>query len=188
MANRRLVRQLRRWQRAGLGGLAGIAVLVIGGAAANHIPATIEANEFVLRDRDGTMRAALAMRPDGTPGLGLFDEQGQVRLSVELNADGSPGLNIHDEIGILPRGRGDTTGRDTRHRPLRSSRTSAASLDVGNDGTSGVNVYDNAGALRAAVAMRPDGTPGVGLFDPTGMVQQELEPGPDLVIGNPELE
>lgn len=32
---------------------------------------------------DGRLRAALAVRPDGTPALGFFNEQGQPEVSVE---------------------------------------------------------------------------------------------------------
>ncbi|HEX3728537.1 MAG TPA: beta-propeller fold lactonase family protein, partial [Opitutaceae bacterium] len=35
--------------------------------------------------------AALAIRPDGTPGLALLDEAGQVRLSFDLSPGGAPG-------------------------------------------------------------------------------------------------
>src|SRR5690349_1686282 len=89
-ANRRLERQCRRWKRAGAATLAGLAVLVVGGAAAK-VQSSLDANEFVLRDQDGTMRASLTMRPDGTPGFGLFDKQGQVRLSLDLSPGEAPG-------------------------------------------------------------------------------------------------
>jgi hypothetical protein len=34
------------------------------------------------------LRAALAVRPDGTPALGIFDHEGQIRRSIDLDAPG----------------------------------------------------------------------------------------------------
>src|SRR4051812_33947683 len=67
--------ECRRGKRAGAGVAAGLALGVMGGAALRPAE-TIEAGEFVLRDREGALRAALTLRPDGTPGLGLFDKAG----------------------------------------------------------------------------------------------------------------
>src|SRR3712207_3792359 len=71
-ANDRLRRSRRRWQLAGVGTTTCLVLLVIGGADGRP-PQTVEAGEFVLRSKDGAMRASLTIRPDGTPGLGLFD-------------------------------------------------------------------------------------------------------------------
>src|SRR5690242_10812164 len=65
-ANACLYRQCARWRRGGMAMLAGAALLTIAGAAGRSWP-TLDAREFVLRDQDGNARAALAIRPDGTP-------------------------------------------------------------------------------------------------------------------------
>src|SRR5690348_783170 len=99
-ANRRLERACRRWKRAGVAALAGLALLAVGGAAAK-VQSSLDAGEFVLRDEAGTMRASLTMRPDGTPGLGLFDKQGQIRLSLDLDPNDAPGVHLYGQTGAL---------------------------------------------------------------------------------------
>lgn len=181
-----LERSCRRWKRLGVGMVAGVGVLVLAGASQSRYP-TIEAKEFVLRDPSGLMRAALAIRPDGTPGLGLFDHQNRVRLSLDLHPDDSPSVSLHDAAGAA-RGtialRLDGTPGLALADELGRLRVS---LEVGADGTSGVNVFDPSGTLRAAVAIRPDGTPGVGLFDSQGQPRQalelELENAPQAIVG-----
>lgn len=163
----RLGQDARRWKRlaTGLFGLLSVGLL---GAAAATSRTTLEANEFVLRDDQGRMRAALAIRPDGTPGLGFFDEHGRVRLSCELGPRGVPGVQLLDDTGALRAAmaiRPDETPGLGLFGPNGGIR---ASMDVGPDGTSGVNIYDVSGALRTAIAIRPDGTPGVGIFDELG--------------------
>ncbi len=172
--NREHERDQRRWKRLGTGLLGCAALVALAGAAAQS-PATLEAREFLLRDESGVTRASLTIRPDGTPGFGLFDKSGRVRVSFDLDAEGQGGLHLHDDSGTLRAAvalRPDGTPGIGLFGDKGQVR---ASLDVGRDGTSGVNVYDDAGTLRAAMAMRPDATPAVGLFDPKGRVQRSIE-------------
>jgi hypothetical protein len=180
LASQRFQAALERWKRGGIGLLGCCAVVAICGAAVKSL-STVEGTEFVLRDKSNRMRAALAIRPDGTPGLGFFDDAGKVRLSLELSSQGAPGVNLLGPNGALNAAmaiRPDGTpgvGLFDREGRVRTS------LDVGVDGTSGVNVYDPSGNLRAAMAIRPDGTPAVGTFDAEGQVIESnpQEPGPE---------
>jgi len=172
-SNLSLVKQCRRWRRAGIVAAAGLAVLLVAGA--NSLPGMVEASNFVLRDKAGRMRAALAIRPDGTPGLGLFDEDGRPRVSIDLGAKGVAGVNLLDGAGrtgaalaIRPDGTPGLGLFDPAGRPRLS-------LDVDPAGRPGVNVYGDDGRLRAALAIRPDGTPGLGLFDNQGNPGTSLE-------------
>lgn len=173
-ANRRMEARCRTWRRWGIG-LAGGAVTVVLCGAAAHRAATVEAREFILRDDSGAMRAALTIRPDGTPGLGLYDRSGRVRLSVDLDGEGRGGLNLHDETGTLRAAVGLRSDGTPGVGLFGARGQVRASLDVGRDGSSGVNVYDEAGTLRAALAVRPDATPAVGLFDARGRIQRSVE-------------
>ena len=121
----------RRWRRLGVG-LIGCAVVAGLAGAASQKPVSLEAREFVLRDETGAMRAALAVRPDGTPGFGLFDKSGRMRLSFELDADGRPGLNLHDDEGTL-----------------------RAAVAMRPDGTPGVGLFGAKGQVRASARRRP---------------------------------
>lgn len=185
-ANHRLERECRWWKRAGLGSLAGLAVLMIGGAASRSLT-TIEAREFVLRDQNGAMRAALSIRPDGTPGLGLFDSKGQVRLSLDLGADESAGVNAYDATGTLRAAlavRPDGTPGIGLFDGLGKPRLS---LDTKFDGKPGLNLFDPNDRVRAALAIRPDGTPGLGLFDGDGQIRQSVDYGMEMEARFPEM-
>jgi hypothetical protein len=196
-ANAMLRRECGRWRCGGLAATALAGVLGIAGAgAAAKIAPMLEANEFVLRDKDGKTRAALTIREeDGAPGLAFFDRKGQVRLSFDLGsrdaedsaADAkdksaprgrrgeTPGVNIYDEAGGL---RAALTIRPDGTPGLGLFDEGALprlSLDLCTDGSAGLNLYGQAAALRAALAIRPDGSPGLGLFDSQGRVVQSID-------------
>ena len=183
----RLESERRRWRVAGMFALAGAGLIVALGAAAIEVPPTVEAGEFILRDKEGRARAALTIRPDGTPGLALYDEKAVMRLSLDLGAKAehdsdTPGVNIYGDKGelkaalsIRPDGTPGMAFFDRERHPRLS-------LDMAADESTGVNLYGPAGTLRAAVAIRPDGTPGLGLFDEYGRVVQSVDVGED---GNP---
>ena len=151
--------------------------LAVGMAAGGIAPESVEAENFILRDHDGQMRAALGIRPDKSPGLGFFDESGKVRLSLDLGKGGTPGVNLYDAEGTLQAAvaiRPDKTpglGLFNKDGKIRLS------LDLDDDGVPSVNLFDKNGRLRAAVAIRPDGTPGVGLFDNEGKVGKSFDLG-----------
>ena len=182
--------ECRRWRRGGLAMAAiGVVLGITGAAAASRVAPLLEANEFVLRDRDGKPRAALTVRDDGSPGLAFFDREGKVRLSFDLGsvdpakakADDSagprepPGMNIYDEAGGL---RAALTIRPDGTPGLGlfdKDRQPRLSLDLCADGSAGLNLYGQAASLRAAVAVRPDGSPGLGLFNEQGQVVQSID-------------
>jgi hypothetical protein len=174
--NEQLAGALRRWRRGSVAALAGGLVLVaLAGAGGAELAKTIAARQFELRDESGTLRAALAMRPDGTPGLALLDAKGRLRLSLDLAADGAPGVHLHDPAGALRAAvavRPDGTPGVALFDEQGAIR---ASMDLGADRASGVHVYDGTGMLRGALALRPDGTPALGLFNGRGEVERSIE-------------
>ncbi|MFI5342135.1 MAG: hypothetical protein ACHQ7N_20145 [Candidatus Methylomirabilales bacterium] len=81
---------------------AGIAVLVLAAAGllmGQAMPKTriVEAEEFVLRDAAGKVRAMLGATKDWE-GLNLYDENDRVRVRLDLRKDG-PGLTLYEENG-----------------------------------------------------------------------------------------
>jgi len=168
-------RTFRRWKRQRILVCACLPVVALAGAA-DLRQSTIEAKEFVLRDDSGSMRASLAIRPDGTPGLGLFDKGGKVRLSLDMSADGDGSLNLHDASGNLRAAIAIRPDGTPGVGLFGNKGQARASLDVGPDGSSGVNVYNDEGTLRAAMAVRADTTPAIGLFDTHGVVVRSIEP------------
>ena len=173
--NQELRRSCHRWERVARGVLMGGLVAALAGAKYADELKSIESSHFVLKDRSGKMRAALGIRADGTPGLGLFDEAGKVRLSLDIGPNGTPGVNVYDKdstlraaLAIRPDG---TPGLGL----FNEKKEVRLSLDVNPDGTPGVNAYDKSNVLRAALAVRPDGTPGLGLFDAAGQISFSLD-------------
>ncbi|WP_165246593.1 hypothetical protein [Paludisphaera soli] len=183
-ATRRLELERRRWRIVGTALTVGVGLLVTAGAAMRETPATIEAGEFVLRDPEGKARAALTIRPDGTPGLAFYDAKERMRLSLDLGSKeqgggDTPGVNVYGEEGEL---RAALTIRPDGTPGLGffdKDRNPRLSLDMAADDSTGVNIYGPGGTLRAAMAIRPDGTPGLGLFDEAGRVVQSVDIGAD---------
>jgi len=89
----RLERGIRRWKLAALVLLLGCLVLLIAGfdyPQPNLFKArSVEAQNFVLRDADGRIRARMALGEDG-PRLTFFDEHGGVTASLPLKAEVRP--------------------------------------------------------------------------------------------------
>lgn len=187
-ATRRLERERRRWRIVGTMLTVGAGLIATAGAAmddeAAEGPKSVEAGEFILRDKEGRTRAALTIRPDGTPGLAFYDEKATMRMSLDLGAgdendDDTPGVNIYGHDGEL---RAAMTIRPDGTPGLGffdKGRNPRLSLDMANDESTGVNIYGPGGVLRAAMAIRPDGTPGLGLFDESGRVVQSVDIGTD---------
>ncbi len=89
----RLERGIRRWKLAALVLLLGCLVLLLAGFDSPQpfvVKAiTVEAQNFVLRDADGQVRARMAISADG-PRLSFFDEHGNVVSSLPLKPEVRP--------------------------------------------------------------------------------------------------
>ncbi|HXP48238.1 MAG TPA: hypothetical protein VN810_13265 [Terriglobales bacterium] len=89
----RLERGNRRWKLAALVLLLSCLVLLLAGFDYPQpflVKArSVEAQNFVLRDSDGQIRARMAISEDG-PRLSFFDQQGNVFSSLPLKAEMRP--------------------------------------------------------------------------------------------------
>jgi hypothetical protein len=89
----RLEQRIRRWKLAALVLLLVCLVLLLAGfdyAQPNLVKArSVEAQNFVLRDADGQIRARMAVGEDG-PRLSFFDEHGKVISSLPLKPEMRP--------------------------------------------------------------------------------------------------
>jgi hypothetical protein len=82
----RLERQNRRLEQLGIAALIVAASLVLMGQASQK--KTIEANEFILRDNSGNVRARLSVDEKfSTTQLVLFDKEGKQRMKADAGAD-----------------------------------------------------------------------------------------------------
>jgi hypothetical protein len=173
----RLERAYRRWRLATLA-LAGLAAAVLAGlgvpgaAARGTEPAlawprraadTVEAQQFVLRDKSGLPRAMLAMSGDGLPILVLLDEREQVRAVLsqnEVTLSGERDTSVR--LFVNPDGR--PALRMEKDGKLR------AVLGMTSDGILAFGLYDREGKGRALLDVDAQGSPGFSLFDKSGRV------------------
>jgi hypothetical protein len=105
----KLESQNRRSRQIGAATLVVLTLLVIMGEASSR--KTIEANEFVLRDGNGTVRARLSMNESlSTPEMVLLDEKGRTQIKVEGGNGALSGgiVSVFDSQGNL---RGLMSGR-----------------------------------------------------------------------------
>lgn len=172
----RLERINRRWRRlallafAGLGG-AVLAGLTVPGASARGVePAlpwprqaaeTVEAQQFVLRDKSGITRAMLAMSGDGLPLLVFLDPQERVRAVLgqqELSLSGDRDTAV--KLFVNPDGR--PALRLEKDGKLR------AVLGMTTEGILALGLYDRDGKGRALLDVDAHGSPGLSLFDKAG--------------------
>ncbi len=114
----------------------------------------LDARELVLRDDQGTVRAALTLESDGSPTLDLYDRDGKDRARLAVRADGFPGLHLYDENG----------------------RARAALFD--SSGFAALGFQGGDGRPRALLSVFADGSATFNLFDKDGKGVFQA-PGPD---------
>ena len=168
------VRQ-RRWKVAGLIMVVSTAAFaVVGQRPAGQHPRIIEAERFVLRDVDGSLRAALAMGETGAPGLVFFNRNTRIpQLIVGTLGDGEPTLQMNDSHGekraLITAGDAlgpklelfGTTG--VKRISLSATRDSAALIVADHAGKASVSLMSDKGGLSGVLLLK-DGVAGVGTF------------------------
>lgn len=132
----RLARQNRRWKLVGITALMGAVLFLVAGANQNdETPKVVEAQKFVLRDKEGKQRAVLEVSSKGAASLHLSDKDETPRIAFIVAEDGSPIATLQDEQG--------------------QSRVSFASSKI--FGGSVVNLMDPDGKVRLGLAVRDRG-------------------------------
>lgn len=59
----------------------------------------MEAEEFLLKDASGEIRAKLGFLPGRGPGLAILDNEWKTRIGLRVWADGTPRLTLFDKDG-----------------------------------------------------------------------------------------
>lgn len=164
-------------------------VLAESGAKALKV---VRANEFILEDADGKVRATLGVDKDGS-GLRLRDENGQIRAGLYVSADipldvagkgranlvvtkGGPGLYLLDENGGL-RAWLQAFGDWSMLQLFDEKGKARAWLNVVKD-SSMLALQDRNGKDRAQLSVDKDGPRG-NLCDEMGMSRAGLGVGKD---------
>ena len=116
-------------------------------------PLSVSAQQFVLRDNDGTTRGAWGLGEDGAVRLVLNDREGRQRVRLSLLRDGSAGLSFADSadrklavFGLLP----DYTTNLALTDPAGIPR---AVLGVSPNGSSNLVFADRSGSTRAGLGV-----------------------------------
>jgi signal transduction histidine kinase/DNA-binding response OmpR family regulator len=152
----------------------------------------IEADEFVLRDAKGAMRAALTMTADGPglflydqteviragllvgkeePGLALFDRSGKPQVSLALSGE-EPKLLLRDVEGVP---RAALTVSEAGTRLMLSDAQSGPRVGfAAENGEVSLVFADPIGKPRILLGM-PGGVPGLTLLDNIGRRRARLE-------------
>jgi hypothetical protein len=102
----KLETQNRRLKQFGVAMLiASTSLIAMGQASSKKI---IEANEFILRDESGNVRAKLAVNPSrlgGAPEMFFFDERGRPRVELDggpgRSTDGGGAVTVYDGQGLM---------------------------------------------------------------------------------------
>jgi hypothetical protein len=77
--------------------LGGAALMLMGQAPPHRMPKSLEAEEFVLRDSRGQVRASLATDQNANATmLQIFGENGKPRTRLTVSADGTSSLEVLD--------------------------------------------------------------------------------------------
>jgi hypothetical protein len=154
---KRLGSGTRLWRWIGCAALCGMVVLIVGGAHFGAAPKTIEAEQFVLRDEKGKMRADLGFMPDGMPALSLYDGDGKTLLSANVRPDGKPSLYLTDKdknvlhLGVLSDGNPNIWFMDGKGQPR-------AILGLAKGGDPMLHLADSNGKPRVSISV-DDGVP-----------------------------
>jgi hypothetical protein len=119
--------------------------LVTMAETSSTVPDTLEAQQFLLRDSSGKLRAAMGVTSDGAVGINLDDGTGHTRLTVDLDASGDPGIDLYDPNG---------------HRRV--------TIALGSTGEPGIGLYGPDGRLRTSLDVPKKDTAGLSFYHDNG--------------------
>ena len=133
------------------------------GAAPASDSRSIEAEEFVLRGRDGNVSARLGLLPDGSPFLQLTGAGGQSTAELSVLPSQGPVLKLSDGKALVSmRAKGDGSSEITLHSEGQEPR---AAMFLEADGTPVLSMTDAEGRVRAGLTISADGSPSLSLND-----------------------
>lgn len=155
---------------------------VIGGLGTTRVfrEKVIEAEKFLVVDRDGNTHAEFGMwphfRPDRArmPTLRLMDESGRVRASLGLAVDGAPSLTLTDENEklsasiLFSKWWGDN--RSPVFLVADGNTKASAALNMSPDGMAGLRLMDKNARVRATLTLAQDGSPEIFFMNEEGKI------------------
>ena len=115
----------------------------------------IAAEEFRLVDKNGNVRAVLELSEVGQPRLLFFDKDDKLRISFYVE-DEEPGVELLDKNENTRASLGLGDNGQPSLLLLDKEEKVHVSLEMGEDGGPGLDLYDPAGELRASLALFGD--------------------------------
>jgi len=106
---------------------------------------SLEAQQFVLGDSQGSVRGAMGIGENGAVGINLNDAKSATRISIDLSSAGSPGVDLYHQSG-----------------------SERATMALGPEGTPGFGLYDANGRLRTSLDVSAAQTPGLTFYHQEG--------------------
>jgi hypothetical protein len=137
-----------------------------------------EAERFVVKDRQGRVRAELGTDFEGEPRLALRDVEGREQVTL-VGRDGSDGSLAFLESGQLRMRLGTFGGGGANLDLFDHSGRSRAGMYLWPDSTVGLNLRN--GEQAVDVAAQPDGLAGVSVADARGRVHGRVGSLPEGV-------
>jgi len=131
---------------------------------APRVPKLLEAEQFILRDPNGRMRAVMSTQ-NNRVAFAMFDSAGNQRLVLDLEANGSPWVRLADPSGTV---RASITHQKTDGVIIALSDANGKSrtmLGTRGGGEPYLSLMDGTMRERINVTTRNDGLPYIGLAD-----------------------
>ncbi|MEO6811665.1 MAG: hypothetical protein ABI353_21345 [Isosphaeraceae bacterium] len=161
-------REKRRWTWA-----AALATLIVGLLFISVLKIvegrkSVESDRFLLRGKDGELRAAWYIRPDNSPIFELYGDQRSARISMDVTSKGLSRLSGYDrqgvrrtETAIYPNGDTIMSIHDQSDRPK-------ITMYVNHDGEPIINLSGDSGQPRISSRVRSNGVASLVLGDARG--------------------
>ena len=137
-----LKRQNRRYRFVtSLVAVLAVTFVIMGQSSANKPAKIIEAEKFILRDKDGVVRGVLQSE-NGMAGFSLADQTGKAVIELGAKDNGATGLVFADGSG-----------------------TTRVALRVKDGNSPDFGLLDANGTLRVALGIDPAGNPALVMYD-----------------------
>jgi hypothetical protein len=144
----RLERDSRLWKAMTTLAMVALSLVLLTGAGKSgetSVPHELQAQAFVLVDRNGTPLARLGLLPHGAWGLGFYDQGKKSRIVLSVEGDGASSISLF--------------GKDGKGSLL---------LSANSNGASSLRLVDTHWKTRTTLATWPDGSPFLQLTDRDG--------------------
>ena len=158
-------KQNRRLKSVGIAVLVLVSAVLVIGQTVPKERILLEAEAFILRDKNGNIRAGLMVNEDGEATLFFGDKNGTTRAQLMVHEDGGPILTFRDKNGTARAG----LMLDEDGWPILSfydkNGTVRAGLMLDEDGSPSLSFHDKNGTFRAWLVLEEDGMPSFMLYD-----------------------